>query len=96
MFTYLTEAAAAAHFADLRRQADLWRLAAAARADESGRPGRRLRRAAGRHAGQRRRSPATAAGSASTASAPHIDALRAVPGYADSASRKSSAGRRAA
>lgn len=96
MFTYLTEAAAAAHYADLRRKADLWRLAAAARGDESSQPGRRFRRAAGRHAGQSRRSAATATDRATAASTTHIDALRAIPGYADAASRPSSSRRHAA
>jgi hypothetical protein len=96
MFTYLTEAAAAAHYADLRREADLWRLAAAARGDDSSRPRRRFRRAAGRHAGQSRRSAATATRTASAASTTHIDALRAIPGYADADSRPASARRHAA
>jgi hypothetical protein len=90
MFTYLTEAAAAEHYADLRREADLWRLAAAARAAGHGRPRRRFRRAAGRHAGQRRQPVATAA------SARHTDALCAIPGYADADCRPASARRRAA
>jgi hypothetical protein len=60
MFTHLTEAAAADHRADLRRQADLQRLAAAARADRSGWLGRKLRRTTGRHAGQSQQPVATA------------------------------------
>jgi len=52
MFTHLTEAAAADHRAALRREADLRRLAAAARAGRPGRPGRKFRRTGGRHAGR--------------------------------------------
>jgi hypothetical protein len=40
MFTHLTEAAAAGHRADLRRQADLQRLVAVIRADRSSRHAR--------------------------------------------------------
>jgi hypothetical protein len=90
MFTYLTEAAAAEHYADLRREADLWRLAAAARGDASSRPGRWFRRTAGRHAGQRRHPVATAA------MASHTDALCVIPGYADADCRPASARRHAA
>jgi hypothetical protein len=90
MFTYLTEAAAAEHYADLRREADLWRLAAAARAAGSSQRGRKFRRAGGRHAGHGRQHVATAP------SASHTDALRAIPGYADAGSRPASTRRHAA
>jgi hypothetical protein len=93
MFTYLTEAAAAEHYADLRRQADFWRLAAAARAarpDRTSPLGRWLGRTGGRRAGQSRQWAANAA------STTPIDALRAIPGYADAGSRPSSDRRRAA